>query len=77
MEYVSKFLAIWSILRPFSKFCGHFVYFAVIRYIFPRFGMVIRYIFSGLVCCTKKNLATLRCSHDESEANDFVQFIVH
>jgi hypothetical protein len=35
-------------LRPFYFFYGHLVY-----------CMVIWYIFHVLVCCTKKNLATL------------------
>jgi hypothetical protein len=39
---------IWHILRPFGIFCGHLAYLMVIWYIFPI-----------LVCCTKKNLATL------------------
>jgi hypothetical protein len=33
------FMAIWSILRPFGIFCGYLVYFMVICYIFPRYGM--------------------------------------
>jgi uncharacterized membrane protein YesL len=41
-------MAIWSILLPFSIFCGHLLYFVVIWYIFPV-----------LVCYTNKNLATL------------------
>jgi hypothetical protein len=41
-------MAISSILQPFGVFSGHLVYF-----------VVIRYIFSVLVYCTKKNLATL------------------
>jgi hypothetical protein len=41
-------LAIWSILPPFGVVCRHLVYF-----------MNIWYIFSVLVSCTKKNLATL------------------
>jgi hypothetical protein len=43
-----KIMAIWSLLRPFGIFCAHLVYFMVILNIFPV-----------LVCCTKKNLATL------------------
>jgi hypothetical protein len=39
------YMAVWSILRLFGTFCGHSVYFIIIWYI--------------LVCCTKKNLATL------------------
>jgi hypothetical protein len=35
-------------LRLFGIFCGHFIYFIVIWYIFPV-----------LICCIKKNLATL------------------
>jgi hypothetical protein len=42
-------MKIWSILRPFDILYGHLVYFVV------KFGM----FFSVLVCCTKKNLATL------------------
>jgi hypothetical protein len=42
------FMAILSISRPFSIFCGNLVYFMVLWNIFPV-----------LVCCTKKNLATL------------------
>jgi hypothetical protein len=42
------FMAIWSIRRSFGLVCGNFVYFMVFSYIFPV-----------LVCCTKKNLATL------------------
>jgi hypothetical protein len=42
-------MTIWYILRPFGIFCGHLGYFMVIWYIFHPV----------LVCCTKKNLATL------------------
>jgi hypothetical protein len=42
------FTAIWYILWPFNMFYSHFTYFVEIRYIFPV-----------LVCCAKKNLATL------------------
>jgi hypothetical protein len=48
MENVGIFMTIWSILRPIGIFYGHLVYFLVVWYIFPV-----------LVCCTKKNLATL------------------
>jgi hypothetical protein len=51
MEDVGKFMDIWSILQPFVIFYGHLVYFVVSWYIFPV-----------LVCCTKKNLATLQWS---------------
>jgi hypothetical protein len=34
------FMAILSILQPFGKFYGHFVYFPQFWYIFPRFGML-------------------------------------
>jgi hypothetical protein len=37
-----------TILQALEVFYGHLVYFVVIWYISPRFGM-----------CTKKNLATL------------------
>jgi hypothetical protein len=33
MKDICLFLAIWSILRPFSLFYGHLVYFVVIWYI--------------------------------------------
>jgi hypothetical protein len=32
-------MTIWSILRPLEIFYGHVVYFVVIWYIFPRFGI--------------------------------------
>jgi hypothetical protein len=32
-------MAIWSILHHFDIYCGHLVYFVVIWYIFPLFGM--------------------------------------
>jgi hypothetical protein len=43
-----NFTAIWSILLPFHRIYGHLVYFVVILVFFPV-----------LVCCAKKNLATL------------------
>jgi hypothetical protein len=45
------FMSIWYILQTFAIFYGHLVYFLVIWYIFPI-----------LVCCSKKNLATLLAS---------------
>jgi hypothetical protein len=45
----------WSILRPFGIFYGHLRHFMAIRYIMWLFGI----FFIVLVCCTKKNLATL------------------
>jgi hypothetical protein len=37
----SVYLAtIWSIWRLFGTFYGHLVHYMVIRYIFPRFGML-------------------------------------
>jgi hypothetical protein len=47
------FTAAWSVLLPSGIFCGHLVYFIAIYGIF----------FPILVCCTKKNLATLDASH--------------
>jgi hypothetical protein len=44
-------LPIW----PFGLFYGYFVYFVAIWYILWLFDM----FFPVLVCCTKKNLATL------------------
>jgi hypothetical protein len=47
MENLSKFFdhlvcitAIGNILWPFGIFCGNLVYFVVIWYIFPRFGIL-------------------------------------
>jgi hypothetical protein len=33
-------MTIWSILRQLEKFYGPLVYFVVIRYIYPRFGIL-------------------------------------
>jgi hypothetical protein len=41
------FMTIWSLLRPLEIFYGHLVYFVVIWFIFPRFGIL-----------DQKNLAT-------------------
>jgi hypothetical protein len=43
------FMIICNILLPFGKLYGHWVYYVVIWYISPRFGMLQK----------KKNLATL------------------
>jgi hypothetical protein len=62
------FTVIWYILRSCGIFYGHLVYFTVIWYILRSFRvyychlvnfLVVWYIFHGLVCLTKKNLATL------------------
>jgi hypothetical protein len=45
----------WYILWPFGLFYDHLVYFAYIWYILTTSGL----FFPVLVCCTKKNLATL------------------
>jgi hypothetical protein len=37
---LAYFMDIWSILQPFGTLNGHLVYFAVIWYISPRFGML-------------------------------------
>jgi transcriptional regulator of aromatic amino acid metabolism len=42
------FMVIWSTFRPFGIFYGHLVHVPSFWYILPV-----------LVCCTKKNLATL------------------
>jgi hypothetical protein len=47
------FIANWNILCPFDIFYGNLVYF------------LFWYIFPILVCCTKKNLATLLVEADE------------
>jgi hypothetical protein len=36
------FMDRWSILCPFVIFCGRFVKFVVIWYIFPRFGILFQ-----------------------------------
>jgi hypothetical protein len=33
------FMNIWSILRPLEIYSGRLVYFVIICYIFPRFGI--------------------------------------
>jgi hypothetical protein len=33
-------MTIWSILRPLETFYGHLLYFVVIWYISPRFGIL-------------------------------------
>jgi hypothetical protein len=45
-------LRCWYILWTFSLFHGHSIYFMAVWYIFPV-----------LVCCSKKNLATLPSMH--------------
>jgi hypothetical protein len=45
----------WYIVGPFGQFYGYLVYFVVICYIMWLSGI----FFAVLVCCTKKNLATL------------------
>jgi hypothetical protein len=40
MENIGIFLTIWSTLRALEIFYGHLVYFVVIWYIFPRFGIL-------------------------------------
>jgi hypothetical protein len=49
------FMAIWYILWPFGPFYGQLVFFMAIWYILWLFGI----LFPVLVCCHKKNLATL------------------
>jgi hypothetical protein len=39
-KILAYFINIWSLLRPLEIFYGHLVYFVVIRYIFPRFGIL-------------------------------------
>jgi hypothetical protein len=39
-KYLVYFMTIWSTLRPLEIFYGHFVYFVVIWYIFPRFDIL-------------------------------------
>jgi hypothetical protein len=46
-KYQFYFMAIWSILRQFGLFYGHWVYFVLIWFLFPV-----------LVFLTRKNLAT-------------------
>jgi hypothetical protein len=55
-------MAIWSILRPFGIINGDLVYF-----------MFIWYILHILVCCTKKNLATLigAAARAHQKSNEF------
>jgi hypothetical protein len=39
-KILAKLLTIWSILLPLENFYGHLVYFVVVWYIFPRFGIL-------------------------------------
>jgi hypothetical protein len=50
------FMVFWYILWSFDKFYGRLVHFTCGRLVY---FMVIWYIFYRLVCCSKKNLATL------------------
>jgi hypothetical protein len=40
MNDVAIFYSNWSILRQFGTFFGHLVYFMIIWYFPPRFGML-------------------------------------
>jgi hypothetical protein len=51
------FMVIWNILWSFGIFCGHLVYLMAMWNILWAFGIFV--VFPFLVCCTKKNLATL------------------
>jgi hypothetical protein len=53
----------WYILCPFGRFCGHLVHYLVIWHIFPV-----------LVCCDKKNLATL---YESKRGRERVLFPLH
>jgi hypothetical protein len=39
-KILAYFMTSWSILRPLEIFYFHLVYFVVILYIFPRFGIL-------------------------------------
>jgi hypothetical protein len=55
-------MTIWSILWPLEIFYSHMVYFAVIWYIFPRFGILdqaksvnpVAYYYAGAVAVNLK-----------------------
>jgi hypothetical protein len=57
----------WFILRPFWNIYGHLVYFVVIWYIF----------FPILVCCTKKNLATLNIHRPKEMDGVLSESVLH
>jgi hypothetical protein len=57
--YLVYFVGIFMYICLFGIFYGYLVYFMVVWYILWLFGI----FFSVLVCCTKKNLATLVRSH--------------
>jgi hypothetical protein len=62
--YLVYFIVIWYILWLFGIFYGYLVYFMVIWYILWLFGLFLWLFgkfFPFLVCCVKKNLATLLC----------------
>jgi hypothetical protein len=52
------------ILWPFGIFCGDLVYFVMIWYIFPV-----------LVCCSKKNLASLVSSTHREAASSSLEMV--
>jgi hypothetical protein len=36
------FMDSWSVLQPLGTLYGHLLYFVAVRYIFPRFGMLLQ-----------------------------------
>jgi hypothetical protein len=81
-HHLVYFMAIWSILPPFGIFYGHLVYIIAIFIfyghlvyiiaIFIFYGHLVYIFFLVLVCCTKKNLATLA----RSENPEIYEFVV-
>jgi hypothetical protein len=61
--------------EEFGVFCVHLVYFTAICYILCPSGMFDGYLvfFPVLVCCTKKNLATLLHSTKWSVVFDIIE----
>jgi hypothetical protein len=59
------FMAIWNILQTFGIFCNHFEHFLV-------FGT----LFSVLVSCTKKHLATLHLKHDGAVGKKVAKWVL-
>jgi hypothetical protein len=59
-------MTIWSILQPLEIFYGHLVYFVVIWYISPRFG-ILRQEKSGNPASQPAKMTKLNfCNDDDS-----------
>jgi hypothetical protein len=48
-------MAIWSILRPFGRFCGHLVYFVAIWSILWPFGLFCGHLVYFVDICAENS----------------------